>query len=347
MKSPAKEGFAMANTESVSGQRDRSPAYPVVPLEIALTRLTEFETHFKRTPARSEKIGEAWGIKAKAYADRIAAALRYFGLLEYQSGAVSGASRYVIVSNEGRKYLRSQQEETRREVVKAAALRPKQIAKFWTEWGPDRPADAAAIDQLTLKNGFSDVGARDFLKVYDATIAFAKLKESDKVTVAESESESADAEDIAGTPNGKMENEADSQSDARQLLDESPTSVQYPKAKSRMLQEIFNLDEGPVTLSFPSDLSPASFQDLQAYLQLFLRKTQRRAGAGDYFAEIYAPDGIKAKLTRYFDDFDGLKEFLEEFKKELSGDILRVHLPARASDEQRRIVVESGAKVAF
>jgi len=158
-------------------QRDRSPAFPVIPLEDALERLVQFENHFKRSGARPEKVGDAWGIAAKSYADRIAAAMRYYGLLDYQTQA---SGRSVVVSEEGRKYLRAQQEETKREIVRAAALRPKQIAKFWDEWGKDRPADPACLDDLTLKNGFSDGGARDFLKVYDATIAYAGLTDSDK-----------------------------------------------------------------------------------------------------------------------------------------------------------------------
>ena len=158
-------------------QRDRSPAYPVVALEAALSRLAEFDAHFKRMAARPEKVGEAWDINAKAHADRTVAALRYFGLLEYQG---AGKDRRVAVSEEGRKYLRAQQEETKREVVKSAALRPKQIVKFWNEWGPIRPADAACIDELVFKNRFSEGGAREFLKVYDATISFAKLSDSDK-----------------------------------------------------------------------------------------------------------------------------------------------------------------------
>src|SRR6266508_254430 len=110
----------MAATDSEdSGQRDRSPAYPILPLKGALDRLAEFEAHFKRSAARPEGVGEAWGIKAKAYAGRVAAALRYFGLLDYQG---AGKSRRVVVSEEGRTYLRAQQEETKREVVKAAAL---------------------------------------------------------------------------------------------------------------------------------------------------------------------------------------------------------------------------------
>lgn len=173
--------------------RDRSPAFPVIPLEAALTRLAEFESHFKRSPARPEKVGDAWKIKTKAYADRIAAALRYFGLLGYEG---SGKDRQIVVTEEGRKYLRAQQEETKFEVVKSAALRPKQIAHFWNDWGSDRPADPACLDTLVLKNGFSEAGARDFLKVYDATIAFAKLTDSDKVGVSEEDLE----EDIDDPP---------------------------------------------------------------------------------------------------------------------------------------------------
>jgi len=166
----------MTETNDNAARRDRSPAYPIVPLEAALARLGEFETHFKRSAARREKVGEAWSVKG-SYADRMLAALVYFGLLD-----VVGKDRDIIISEEGRKYLRAQQEQTKEEVVKAAALRPKQIAKFWADWGVDRPADAACIDELTLKNGFSDVGARGFLKVYDDTISFAKLSDSDKIT---------------------------------------------------------------------------------------------------------------------------------------------------------------------
>jgi hypothetical protein len=186
-----------ANNPS-SGQRDRSPAFPSIPLEAALRRLVEFEAHYKRSGARPERIGDAWGIKGKAYVDRTAAALKYFGLLEYQG---TGTARQIVISEEGRKYLRAQQEETKRDVVRAAALRPKQIFYFWSLWGSDRPADAACIDELTLKNGFSDSGARDFLGVYDATISFARLPDSDKSgTDREVANDADDADDEQQEP---------------------------------------------------------------------------------------------------------------------------------------------------
>jgi hypothetical protein len=119
-----------------------------------------------------------------------------------------------------------------------------------------------------------------------------------------------------------------------------------PAAQRGTRQEIFALDEGDVVLSYPDNMSPASFYDLEGYLTLFLRKAQRRAGAGDFFAEVYAPDGVKAKEVRYFDDFPSLVQFIEAFRGKASADILRVHLPARATDEQRHAVSAMGAQSA-
>jgi hypothetical protein len=79
-------------------------------------------------------------------------------------------------------------------------------------------------------------------------------------------------------------------------------------------------------------------------LQLFLRKAQRRSKASDYFAEIYTRDRIKAKEVRYFDDFSALTKFIVEFKKANGTNILRVHLPAHATDQKRHSMVEAGAQ---
>jgi hypothetical protein len=43
-----------------------------------------------------------------------------------------------------------------------------------------------------------------------------------------------------------------------------------------MLQEVFNLEEGPVTLIFPASLSSDSYQDLEDRLEIVLRGLKRR-----------------------------------------------------------------------
>lgn len=61
------------------------------------------------------------------------------------------------------------------------------------------------------------------------------------------------------------------------ILDRKVGSFKPPAATAPMLQETFNLDEGPVTLAFPSNLTQESYEELEAALQLFLRRAKRRA----------------------------------------------------------------------
>jgi hypothetical protein len=126
-----------------------------------------------------------------------------------------------------------------------------------------------------------------------------------------------------------------------------PEDKQAPAEQSGFRREVFALDEGDVVLTFPENLSAASFFDLDDHLRIFIRKAQRRAAAGDFFAEIYAPDGLRAREVRYFERFDQLASFANEFKTKKSNDILRIHLPARATDEQKRqAVLDWGAQSA-
>jgi hypothetical protein len=46
-----------------------------------------------------------------------------------------------------------------------------------------------------------------------------------------------------------------------------------------VLQEVFNLDEGQVTLSVPATLSPESYQDMADRIEIFLRGLKRRSDA--------------------------------------------------------------------
>lgn len=246
-------------SKEAAGQRDRSPAFPVIGLEAALEKLAEFEAHYKRTAAPHAKVGEAWNIKTKAYADRIAAALRYFGLLEYQG---SGKERSAIVSEIGRRYLRAQQDELKQEIIKAAALRPKQIAKHWNDWGKDRPAEAACLDAL-MGEGFSDGGARDFLRVYDATITYAKLSDSDKAPHVVQEDEE--------------ESEASTVTPQLQTPTKPGMTPPPPPKKLGHQHAAFPLPEGDVSLSFPAEMSVASAQMMASFVKLLLEQAERQA----------------------------------------------------------------------
>ncbi len=169
----------MSEAREAAGQRDRSPSFPFIPLKTAIERLTAFEEHHKRAQVPPDRVGLAWGMKANSsQAQQTIAALKAFGLLQTQ---LSAAGRGVIVSEAGRTYLRAQQDSVKREVLQQAALRPRQIETHWKYWGTERPKDAACLDQLVLTGHFSPDGAEKFLRVYDETIAYAGLSDSDKI----------------------------------------------------------------------------------------------------------------------------------------------------------------------
>ncbi len=169
-------------------KRERSPSFPFIPLEAAIKRLQEFETKFGRHPSPAKHTGSAWGMKGwTSQAQQTLAALKAYGLVEYTGSA---DDLTASISDDGRTYLRAQQEIVKLSVLKRLALKPKVIARYFAEWGADRPPDPICLDRLVLKDGFNEAGARLFLSVYDSTIAFAGLSSSD--TVADTDEEGED-----------------------------------------------------------------------------------------------------------------------------------------------------------
>jgi hypothetical protein len=183
-------------------KRERSPSFPFIPLAGAIKRLGEFEEYFKRHPAPAKHSGKAWGMKGwTSQAQQTLAALKSFGLIEYNG---SGDNLEASVSEEGRTYLRAQQDTVKQDVLKRVALKPKNVAKYFTLWGADRPPDEVCLDQLVLKGGFTESAAKLFLSVYDNTIAFAKLADSDKVVSLPEEEEEEEVDPPAEVEIGDL-----------------------------------------------------------------------------------------------------------------------------------------------
>jgi hypothetical protein len=260
------------STPPQKAKRERSPSFPFISLKTAVGRLSAFGDYFKRHPAPANRAGLAWGLKGESsQAAQTLAALKAFGFIEYSG---SGESLQASLTEDSRSFLRAQQESTKRSILARAALRPRAIAKYWHMWNADRPPDPVCLDELILKGAFTEGAAKLFLTVYDETIAYANLTGSDTVIDVQ------ETDEAPMTPAGQttiVPQAANLTLTGGRLLDEVATSVRYPKVKSPMLQETFYLDEGPVTLSFPSDLSQESYEDLRDELGLFLRRAQRRA----------------------------------------------------------------------
>ncbi|MEW6090980.1 MAG: hypothetical protein AB1647_08650 [Pseudomonadota bacterium] len=161
-------------------KKERSPSFPFISLREAIKRLQAFEQTFGRHPAPASKSGLAWGMKdGSSQAFQTLAALKAFGLIEYEG---SGKTLTAHLTEDARTYLRAQQEHIKEDVLRRIAVKPKQIQKFWQIWGERRPPDPVCLDALILNHAFTDSAASNFLKVYDDTIAYAGLSDSDTVT---------------------------------------------------------------------------------------------------------------------------------------------------------------------
>jgi hypothetical protein len=97
----------------------------------------------------------------------------------------SGKDRKVQLTDEARRLILDTRAESpeREAAIKQAALNPKIHAKLWKKWGAEIPPDDSFRHTLIFDMEFNENTASDFIREYKDTIRFAKLNESDTVSV--------------------------------------------------------------------------------------------------------------------------------------------------------------------
>lgn len=253
----------------IKAPRDRSPAYPFISLKSAVDRLAAFDATFGRHPAPAEKVGLAWKMKEKSsQAFQTLAALKSYGLVDYKG---SSADRVAMLTEDGRNYLRAQQQSVKQDILKRAALRPRAIANYWQMWGADRPIDPICLDELMLKGGYTDSAAHTFLRVYDETVDFAGLSASDSTESSEDVDEVFEAEETVNHAHHPVPTVP-----VRHQVTPAapPTAVLTPSAG--FLDESYPLDGGRAfVVRRPEVLSAAELDEFDAWIALLQRKMKR------------------------------------------------------------------------
>ncbi len=230
----------------------RSPEYPAISLKEAIDRvkLVYDKDYQNRLPKKV--IAAHLGYKSLSGASLpILYALAKYGLLEGRGDEtrVSDLAVSIIAHPPGA--------AERVEALKRAAVLPELFAELDGRF--PEGASEQALRSYLLTNKFIPSAADAAIRAYLETKSLVN-------------------QEMAGYPTGAAAHGfAGVLSAEASRLDATPSAIQYPRAKGLMLQEVFHLDEGPVTLSFPGDLSPDSYEELKASLELFLRRAQRRA----------------------------------------------------------------------
>jgi len=249
------------------GKRDRSPAFPYIGLDKALQRIQVLFGKVKRHDARVADIAADWKLSPKSSStDRTVAALEAFGLID---SAGSGETKKIKVSEAGLRILDDGRPGVREKLLAQAALRPRIIAEYAERWKGGRPDDTHALSQLKFEGGFTDEGARMFLRVFDETIRFTEGFQSDN---------------MPDTGDGEVREQA-GESDDKPGATPPEERQKRREVKIGMKEDVFSLREGDVTLQWPESLSADSFQDLEDWTKLLLRKIKRSVQSSDIQGE--------------------------------------------------------------
>jgi hypothetical protein len=253
-------------------KRDRSPSFPYIGLAKALERIQIVHEKARRTEVRVADVAKDWGLAPKSSStDRNVAALLAYGLIE-DSG--SGDNRKIKLSDVGSRIIDDKRPGVREKLLAEAALRPKIIAEYHSSlWKDGRPDDNHSISALKFDAGFTDEGARMFLRVFDETIRFAQGSATDSNAATKSDTE------VGGSAMPAMQgNPTAGPTPIHQQQPTMPTATQVEPAPAGIREERFALKEGDVRILFPRGLSSDSVGDLEAYLEIFLKKARREAG---------------------------------------------------------------------
>lgn len=227
----------------------RSPEYPAISLKEAIDRVKMVYDKDYQNRLPKAVIAAHMGYKSLSGASLpVLSALAKYGLLEGRGDEtrVSDLAVAIIAHEPG--------SPERVQALKQAASTPELFADLDSRFPAGKASDQA-IRSYLLTSKFIPGAADAAIRAYRET---KSLVEGEGVGY-------------------KVAEENPMLLASHSILDRPASEVRPPVAKSPMLQEIFNLDEGPVTLSYPSEISVESYEELKAAFELFLRRAQRRA----------------------------------------------------------------------
>jgi len=192
----------MAESENAAHKpkRERSPNYPGIDLGEALERATKLYDMEGKNAAPLSTVLQHWGYKPQSGAGLVAvAALKKFGLIDDEG---KGDRRRTRLSDLALRIIRDDRPDSRErvEAIQEAALTPPIHRELWSEFKGSLPSDENLRYTLKMYKGFTDLGAKEFVRQFRSTIAIAKLPESDMLSGDEEDKEEDESEGLMTPP---------------------------------------------------------------------------------------------------------------------------------------------------
>jgi len=224
--------------------RSRSPNYPAVPLEEALTAIRQAYKKESRNKMSREVLAQHLGYSGlNGRSLGMIGALRAYGLIE-------GSGDELRIAEDAITVLEAPADSTdRNEALARLAFRPNLFQEIRSEFQTS-PSEANLRFWL-IKRAFTSEAAAKAAKTYLDTIALV----GDYGEVAE------ETEPMIESPSDALRNR--------------PAEQPLPAGNRKA---VFPVSEGDVTIIFPANLSEEGFQELEAYLGIFLKRSKGALG---------------------------------------------------------------------
>lgn len=231
------------------------PRYPFIGLPEAVERAKVFFQEEKKNPAPVAAAVKHWGYADKSSGGRqTVAALIHFGLLRDEGS--SEQRRIMVTPLALDLLLHPEGSADWLEAARTAAKSPKLFADLMSKYQPhELPSDSTLRHYLVAQRSLNPSVVDTVLKNFKATLKFARLDSSDTLP--------------------PIKPPVDDPSKGSGVTTLETPQVPPMKPGAAMKQDVFSLEEGNVVLQWPSQMSPASYEDFKSWVELQLRKISR------------------------------------------------------------------------
>src|SRR5260370_11643784 len=149
----------------------RSPNYPAISLRESYQRTKLLWTKERRTPVPPDVAAKAIGYSGLSGPSRtLLAAAKKYGLIDSDEDTVKVSELTVRIAH-------SANDDETIVALREAGLKPELFSQLYAQYR--HASDDAIRSYLIAKLNFSDAGARQVLKAYRDTLAFARLDDTE------------------------------------------------------------------------------------------------------------------------------------------------------------------------
>ncbi|CAG9239331.1 conserved hypothetical protein [Paraburkholderia tropica] len=268
----------MSETIEPRKSKERSPNFPFISLDVALQRAQAMYSHERRGGAPTVAVAKHWGYSETSSGfKQTLGALKNYGLLVDEP---SSSGRMVRLSDLAVRILLDGRPDSRDRsgLLRQAALTPAVASEVFQRWPEGLPSDHTLTHFLMFDRGFQD----------DTAVRAAKILRQNEVHVDPASKDDAyDGEDDAplseaAAPPVRREGLLDIAQDVVNQLPSYPRASPEPIRSEKVArsEKIIDPNGLDVTITFSGEPSQETYEFLADYIELRLKRLQRKSASG-------------------------------------------------------------------